>query len=205
MNSDVNEPLYKIPIVDGINNFVRRVGHIAAWANVVLIGIILLQVILRYGFNNGMVELEELIWHLYAVGIMFGLSYAMTTDSHIRVDLIHMHLSPKKRYIIEILGLTILLMPFLWTIIHHSIGWVYQSFEMQEASSNPTGLPYRWIIKSVLPISFSLMFLAATARLIQSVMLLLHKGEDNDPDISGRVSMMSHLFTVTKHSTDEDK
>jgi len=205
MNPDVNEPLYRIPIVDGINSFVRRVGHIAAWSNVLLIGIILLQVTLRYGFNNGMVPLEELIWHLYAVGIMFGLSYAMTTDSHIRVDLIHMYLSPKKRYIIEVLGITILLMPFLWTIIHHSIGWVYQSFEMKESSSSPTGLPYRWIIKSVLPISFVLMFLAATARLIQSVMLLFHKGEDNDPVISGRVSMMSHLFSVTKDSTGEEK
>lgn len=203
MNPNSDEPIYRIPIVDGINNFVRFVGHIAAWANVLLIGVILLQVTLRYGFNKGMVPLEELIWHLYAVGIMFGLSYAMTTDSHIRVDLIHMYLSPKKRYIIEILGLTILLMPFLWTILDHSIGWVYQSYEMKEASANPTGLPNRWIIKSVLPISFALMFLAAIARLIQSVMLLLHKGEDNGPAISGRVSMMTHLFSVTEHSSSE--
>lgn len=204
MNPNNNEPIYHIPIVDGINNFIRLIGHTAAWANVILIGVILVQVTLRYGFNNGMVQLEELIWHFYAVGIMFGLSYAMTTDSHIRVDLIHMILSPKKRYIIEILGITILLMPFLWTIIDHSISWVYQSYEMNEASANPTGLSNRWIIKAVLPLSFILLFLAAIARLIQSVMLLLHKGEDNDPAISGRVSMMSHLFSVTeKPNTDQ--
>ena len=47
------------------------------------------------------------------------------------------------------------------------------------------------------------MFLAAIARLIQSVMLLLHKGEDNDPVISGRVSMMSHLFSVTEKSRED--
>lgn len=205
MNLGVDQPIYRIPIVDGINNFIRFVGHIAAWVNILLIAVILLQVTLRYGFNNGMVLLEELIWHFYAVGIMFGLSYAMTTDSHIRVDLIHNRLSPRKRYIIEILGITILLMPFLWVILHHSIAWVYQSFEMQESSSNPTGLSHRWIIKSVLPISFGLMFLAATARLIQSVMLLFYKGVDKDPKDSEKNSMMSHLFTVTKASAGEEK
>ncbi len=205
MNAEANEPLYKIPIVDSLNGFVRKVSHVVAWANVVLIGIILLQVTLRYGFNHGLVTLEELIWHLYAVAMMFGLSYAMTTDSHIRVDLIHMMLSPNKRYIIEILGITLLLMPFLWTIFYHSIGWVFQSYTMQEASANPTGLPYRWIIKSVIPLSFFMLFVATIARLIQSIMLLRHKGEDNDPVISGRVSSLNHLFSVTQHPQDKEK
>lgn len=42
--------------------------------------------ILRYGFGHGLVILEELQWHYYALGIMFGASYAMMIDSHIRVD-----------------------------------------------------------------------------------------------------------------------
>lgn len=205
MNTQENEPVYRIAFVDLLNNFVRRIGHIAAWANVVLIAIILIQVTLRYGFNNGLVPLEELIWHLYALAMMFGLSYAVTNDSHIRVDLIHMNLSKNARYVIEILGLLALLMPFLWIIIHHSLGWVLQSYEMGEASSNPTGLPYRWVVKSVLPLSFILLFIAAVARLVQSVLLLMHKGQDNDPKISGRVAMLSHLFSVQQQSDKQEK
>lgn len=197
------EPDYKIPIVDHLNSFVRRIGHIAAWANFILIGIILTQVVLRYGFNNGMVPLEELMWHFYAIALMFGLSFAVTNDSHIRVDLLHMTLSPKARHVIEIIGILFLLMPFIWVVFHNSIGWVIQSYSVGESSQNPTGLPYRWIIKSVIPISFFLIFLAALARLIRSVVLLRHKGIENEPDVSGRVSAMSNLFSVSE--TDNSK
>ena len=192
------EPEYKIPIVDHLNGFVRSIGHIAAWANVLLIGLILSQVVLRYGFNNGMVPLEELMWHFYAIALMFGLSFAVSNDSHIRVDLLHMNLSPKARHIVEITGILFLLMPFLWVIFHNSLGWVAQSYSVGETSQNPTGLPYRWIIKAVIPISFFLIFLAALARLIRSVVLLRHKGFENEPEISGRVSAMNHLFSVYK-------
>ena len=80
-------------IVDKLNGFVQSIGRVMAWANVILIGIIVTQVVMRYGFNKGMVPLEELMWHFYAVAMMFGLSYAYTTNSHIRVDLLHMRLS----------------------------------------------------------------------------------------------------------------
>lgn len=198
------EPVYRIPIVDALNGFVRSIGHVMAWANVILIGIIMAQVIMRYGFNQGMVALEELTWHFYAVAMMFGLSYAVTNDTHIRVDLIHMRLAPNTRYIIEIFGILFLLLPFLYVILDHSISWVWQSYDIGESSQNPTGLSNRWIIKSVLPLSFLLLMIAAIARLIQSVLLLLHKGEDQEPEISGRVSLAKHLFSVQVHQRDEE-
>lgn len=199
------EPIYRIPIVDALNGLVRGVGHVMAWANVLLMVVILTQVTLRYGFNQGMVALEELIWHVYAVAMMFGLAYAVTNDTHIRVDLIHMHLSPKVRYIIEIIGISLLLLPFLWTILDHSISWVWQAYSIGEASQNPTGLSHRWIIKSVIPLSFLLLMLAAIARLIQSVLLLRHQAEDQEPAISGRVSLVQHLFSVQVNNAEEDK
>lgn len=196
------EPVYRIPIVDALNRFVRSIGHVMAWANVVLIGVIMAQVIMRYGFNHGMVALEELTWHFYAIAMMFGLSYAVTNDTHIRVDLIHMRLSPNTRHVIEILGIVFLLIPFIVIILDHSIGWVWQAYEIGESSQNPTGLSHRWIIKSVLPISFLLLLIAALARLIQSVLLLLHKADEQEPEISGRVSLTKHLFSVQVHQHD---
>ncbi len=65
----------------------RRIGHVLMWANCVVIALIILQVVLRYGFGHGLVILEELQWHFYAVGIMFGISYAIMTDSHVGMDL----------------------------------------------------------------------------------------------------------------------
>jgi len=204
--SHPTDPQFRIPIVDALNGFVQRVGHVFAWTNVLLIGVILLQVVLRYGFNNGQVYLEELIWHLYAVGFMFGLSFAVTNDSHIRVDIVHMNLSRANQHRWEIFGILFLLLPFIVVIFLHSIDWVYYSYEIGESSQNPTGLPHRWIVKSVIPLSFLLLFIAAIARLVREVCLLLHLAREPDEPYPGRVSMIRHLFRVqTLESDNTDK
>lgn len=199
-----NDLVYRIPIVDALNGFVQRIGHVMAWTNVILIGVILVQVVLRYGFNNGLVYLEELIWHIYAVGFMFGLSFAMTNDSHIRVDIIHMNLSRKNQHRWEIFGTLFLLLPFIVVIFLHSLEWVYYAYEIGESSANPTGLPYRWIVKSVIPLSFALLFIAAIARLIREITLLLHLAKEPEEIYPGRVSMLRHLFRVQELTVNDD-
>ena len=194
---------FHIPIVAAMNGFVRRIAEVTAWFNVALIAVIVLQVVLRYGFNKGLVPLEELMWHMYAVAFMFGMAYAVTNDSHIRVDIVHMALPKRTQHIFEILGILLLLMPFLWIVFDHSVGWVAEAYRVNESSANPTGLPYRWIIKSVVPITMVLIFIAALARLIQEVMLLLHYGKEPEDDTPGRVSMMRHLFQPKRKNEDD--
>ncbi|PIE00946.1 MAG: C4-dicarboxylate ABC transporter [Thiothrix nivea] len=196
MSAEEASPLH-IPIVVALNKFVEKTGSIIAWVNVMLIGIILVSVFMRYGMNRAMVTLEELTWYLYAVGIMFGLSFGVVKNSHIRVDILAMHFSRKATYIIEILGIVLLLLPFIWVIFHHSIDWVWQSYTIGETSSSPQGLSHRWIIKAVIPISFFLLMLAAIARLIQSWVLLRHDEDaPQPPQESGRISLLKHLFSV---------
>jgi TRAP-type mannitol/chloroaromatic compound transport system permease small subunit len=189
-------PRYHIPIVAYINVMVRRIAEATAWLNVVLVLAILTQVVMRYGFNRGLVPLEELMWHLYAIAFMFGMAYSITVDSHIRVDIVHIALPRPAQHIVEILGITLLLFPFLWILFDHSLGWVQEAYRVGETSSSPTGLPYRWVIKSVVPITMALMFLAALARLIQEVLLLMRFKKEPPDEISGRVSMMRRFFQV---------
>lgn len=194
--SDDASSRYRIPVVDFLNSLVSRIAETTAWLNVILVGIIVVQVVMRYGFNHGLVVLEELMWHVYAVAFMFGMAYAITKDSHIRVDLVHMKLPRPARHVIEILGILLLLMPFLWIIFHQSLDWVAESYRLDESSTSPQGLPHRWIIKSVIPLSFFLMFLAALARLIQETLLLLHHVKEPAEMIPGRVGMLRRLFRV---------
>ncbi len=187
-------PVYHIPVVHVLNSMVRRIAETTAWLNVVLIAVILLQVVMRYGFNRGLVPLEELMWHLYAVAFMFGMAYSITIDSHIRVDIVHMSLPRKAQHIMEVLGILLLLFPFLWVLFDHSLGWAYEAWRVNESSANPTGLPYRWIIKSVVPLTALLMFIAALARLIQEILLLIHFGREPEELYPGRVSALRRFF-----------
>ncbi len=160
------------PLADKLDHIIRVVAHIMCWANGILIFVIILQVVLRYGFSHGLVVLEELQWHLYAIAVMFGMSYAMVENAHVRVDILHHSFSDRTTAVIEILGILIFLLPFLWVVFHHSLDFVYEAWRLGERSDAPTGLPYRWAIKAVIPLSFGLLMLAAISRMIREFSLL---------------------------------
>ena len=81
MNAEVNQKQVPNKFCDALDAVIRSIGHVVMWTNGILILVIILQVVLRYGFGRGLVVLEELQWHLYALGIMFGASYAQMMDS----------------------------------------------------------------------------------------------------------------------------
>jgi TRAP-type mannitol/chloroaromatic compound transport system permease small subunit len=157
---------------DIIDNIILRIGHTLMWANVIVIFVIILQVVLRYGFGHGLVLLEELQWHFYAVAFMFGLSYAVMTDSHVGMDLVYERLSPKWQCRWDIFGILVLLLPFACLIFYYSLDFVHEAWRLNERSVAPQGLPWRWAIKSVLPISFALLILATISRLVRTISTL---------------------------------
>ena len=151
---------------------VRRATGVFAAVNVLLIAAIVLQVVLRRGFSSGLVMIEEAQWHLYAVGVMFGIAYAQSVDSHIRVDALARFFSPRAKAGIECVGILLLALPFFAVVFLHGIDFVADSWRVNERSDSPVGLPARWAIKSLIPaaaaaISLSLIisFLRNLARL----------------------------------------
>ncbi len=171
-----NDTLPSVPLADKIDRFIQRIGMSVAWCYVLLVLVIILQVVLRKGFSSGLIIFEELQWHLYAVGVMFGLSYAQTTNSHIRVDLFYTHFRARTKHIIEIIGILTLVLPFIVIVFMHSIDFFMDSYRINESSDSPSGLPFRWIIKGVIPVSFALLGLAVLSRLYRDTVLLL-RGE----------------------------
>lgn len=161
---------------DRIDKWILRSGHIISWANVLLILVTVLQVVLRYGFGHGLVVLEELEWHLYALAFMFGLSYAVTTDAHVRVDLLQARFSPKTKEWIDLLGHLFLLLPFVIVFINYGWEFFHSSWVLNERSSAPLGLPARWLIKGVLPLSMVYLGLAALSRIFRSISIIRSKG-----------------------------
>ena len=157
---------------DFLDALIRNIGHFVMWTNGILVIIIILQVILRYGFGHGLIVLEELQWHLYALGIMFGASYAVMMNSHIRVDIIHARLSDKWKNRWDLFGIVFLLLPFALIIFHQSLDFVYEAWRVNERSDAPMGLPWRWAIKAVIPISFGLLVVATVSRAVRIIQSL---------------------------------
>ncbi|MEM8570394.1 MAG: TRAP transporter large permease subunit [Pseudomonadota bacterium] len=169
-----HEDLDRQPIAVAIDYGVKAVGHVVMWANALLIAAIFSQVALRYLFSQNYPKLDELQWHLYGLVTMVGISYALVTDSHVRVDVLHMNLSRRAQRVIEVIGILTLLTPFIYLMIDQGYDYFYESFRVNERSDSPTGLPARWALKAVIPISFVLLALAAIARLIHDGHALLY-------------------------------
>jgi TRAP-type mannitol/chloroaromatic compound transport system permease small subunit len=163
-NSKENDPKFSI-LVD---NFIRAIGHGISWLSIVLIVVILLQIILRYVFGMGQIFLEEAQWHLYAVVVMFGVSYGVVEDTHIRMDLIYGGLSHRKKEWIEIFAQVFFVMPFAMILFLKGVDLVGAAWRVNEGSASPGGIPWRWAIKSVLPISMAFYFLAAVSRTVRA-------------------------------------
>ena len=171
-----------IPIVSSLNKIVQRIVETAAWFNVLVIFLILTTVILRYGFHRNqlllnwpLVPMEELQWHFYSVPFMFGLAYAITKDSHIRIDILRLHMSKKLKHIFEILGIILLLMPCTIILFDFSLDYTIYAITHHESSQSTMGLSHRWIVKSVIPLTMILIFIASLARLIQEIILLRYQ------------------------------
>jgi TRAP-type mannitol/chloroaromatic compound transport system permease small subunit len=57
-------------------------------------------------------------------------------------------------------------------VIWLSLAYVYQSWSIGEGTANPGGIDYRYIIKSIIPIGFGLLFLQSLSDAIRCVLKL---------------------------------
>ena len=66
-------PLPETHLSRALDRVIRAVGEWSSWIWTILMLLIVVQVLQRYVFGFGSIQMEELQWHLFAVGFMLGL------------------------------------------------------------------------------------------------------------------------------------
>ncbi len=151
------------------NTLNRYAAYSASGVLVLLVLLVVYDAMMRYLFQSGSIALQELEWHLFDGVILLGIGYALAQNRHVRVDIFYERFSPRVRAWIDLIGLVVFIVPFSALIIYIGCDFVMLSFEQMEASSNPGGLPYRFIVKSLMPFSFILLALQAMSQIIQAI------------------------------------
>lgn len=168
-----------LKLENAINRFSDLLGKIAAVLFVLLLFNVFYDVVARYVFNDVSIGMQEMEWHLYAAMFLLGVPYAIRTEGHVRVDVIYERLSSRQRAWIDIVGVLVLLLPFSLLVGWYGIGFAYEAYALGETSGDPGGLPYRWIIKAVIPFAFFSMAISGIGLLLKSINIL--RGvEDSD-------------------------
>jgi len=156
-------------IAERIESIIDLFGKVASWLTLSIVLLIVINVILRYSMSLGSVWAQELEWHLLAAMILFGISFSLLRGDNVRVDLFYANYTPQKKYIVDLVSaiLTIIIAVFF---VKLSINYVGQSFSIGEKSPDPGGIPMRWLVKSLIPIGFSLLALQGFAEMLRVIM-----------------------------------
>lgn len=166
-------------ISSAIEAFSEWSGKLIAWLILAMVCLVSYDVAMRYFFRSGSVALQEMEWHLFALIFLLGAAYTLKHDDHVRLDLIYKSsfLTDRHRAWINLLGSLLILIPFCILIIFSSIPFVEQSFTYAETSPDPGGLPYRWLLKLMIPFGFSLLVIQGIADTLKNLAKIIDKSE----------------------------
>ncbi len=155
-------------LLDRINHIV---AGITAFTLVILTLLVVYDALSRYLFQSGSIALQELEWHLFDLVILLGISFALKEGAHVRVDIFYAHFQPRTQNIISFFSHLFMILPFSLLILYMGYDFVLQSYLQSEGSCDPGGLPYRFVVKSLMLLSFILVGLQSL-----SEMFKLYKG-----------------------------
>ena len=135
------------------------IGQCVSWLVFAMAGLTVVVVVMRYLFGLGTVFPQELVAYMHALVVMFGLSYTLKHDAHVRVDLLYSRLDEKNRARVNLLGHLFFLIPVACTIGIGSLDYVLDSWRILERSAEVRGIPAVYLLKTVIPVSALLLIL----------------------------------------------
>ena len=159
-------------IADGIDRLVAAIGRAVAWLALAIVLVQFAVVVLRYVFNIGSIWLSESV--IYGHGAMFMLAAAWTlqTGGHVRVDIFYADASPRTKALVDLLGSLLLLLPFVAVILWFALPYVGRSWALLERSRETSGLPFVYLLKTVIPLFAVLLGLQGVSQAIRAARVL---------------------------------
>ena len=142
-----------------IDYLIKYISYLTAFILALLVLLVVFDATARYLFSEGSTALQELEWHFFDVVILLSIAYTLRNNAHVRVDIFYEKFSLKTKLIINLIAGIFFILPLSFLIVYIGVGFVELSFIQHEASSDPGGLKYRWIVKSLMPLAFVLLSL----------------------------------------------
>jgi TRAP-type mannitol/chloroaromatic compound transport system permease small subunit len=152
-----------------ISVLVNGVGKILAVVLLLMVLNVTFDVMMRYLFHASSVGMQEMEWHLFSIIILYGVGVALQHEAHVRVDFLYDRMKLKTKAIINICGTLLFLVPLSLLILFGSFHFVNDAYMINEISEDPGGLPYRWIIKGMIPLSFLFLLVSAAGYVCRNI------------------------------------
>ncbi|MEZ5537970.1 MAG: TRAP transporter small permease subunit [Thiolinea sp.] len=151
--------------------FTHWLDQLALWvcmtALTVLTGVVLLIVVLRYGFGVGFIELQDAAAYAFAVLLIFAVPVTLARAGHVRVDIFAERLGAGYLRKLDAFGLVFMLIPVFGLLIWAWLPSLTYAWSIQEASVETGGLPGLYLVKSALPVAAALTIVQGIAAVLR--------------------------------------
>ena len=140
-----------------------------------MLAAVLLQfavVVLRYIFGVGSIRVQESVIYAHALAFLIAAAWALKTGAHVRVDVFYGRASPRTRALVDLFGTLLLLAPSMILILWTSIPYAARAWATMEGSQETAGLPFVFLLKSVIPLFAALMLLQGAAQAMRAASAL---------------------------------
>ena len=169
--------MYLIRIINLIN---RVIGETVSWLTLFMVLVTVLVVVLRYGFNIGFIWMQESVRFMYSAVFLLCAGYTLFKDKHVRVDVLYLSLSERKKAIVDLLGSIFLLLPVCFVIFYYSWSYVLNSWEQLEGSIEERGLHLVFLMKTFIWLFAILVSMQSLATIINSLIILKNNKRNNN-------------------------
>ena len=169
--------MFLIRIINLIN---RVIGETVSWLTLLMVLVTVLVVVLRYGFNIGFIWMQESVRFMYSAVFLFCAGYTLFKDKHVRVDVLYLSLSERKKAIVDLLGSIFLLLPVCFVIFYYSWSYVLNSWQQLEGSTEERGLHLVFLMKTFIWLFAILVSMQSLATIINSLIILKNNKRNNN-------------------------
>ncbi|MFZ9405815.1 MAG: TRAP transporter small permease subunit [Burkholderiaceae bacterium] len=170
----MNSMLALSRLVDRLN---ALIGRMVLWLILLCTLISAINAAVRKAFNLSSNAYLEIQWYLFAAVFLLGAGYTLLKDEHVRIDAVSQRFSRRTQVKIDVVGLTVFLLPLCGWVLWQSMPLVIQAYTTGEVSTNAGGL-IRWPVYALIPAGFFLLGLQALSELIKRIAFLTGAGPD---------------------------
>ena len=159
-------------LADIINTVTETIGRLTSWLTVAMVATVLVVVVTRYFLQIGSIALQESVTYLHCMVFMLGLAYTLKHDGHVRVDIFYRGYSVKTKALVNLVGGVLFLLPLCCVLFFVSWDYVLASWAIKETSSENNGLPFIYLLKSLMLTMPVLLFLQGLAETVKNGLIL---------------------------------
>jgi TRAP-type mannitol/chloroaromatic compound transport system permease small subunit len=155
-------------LADRIDRLTELAGQSVAWLVLAMVLVQFAIVIMRYGLGLGSIWLQESILYAHAAVFLVAAAWTLRDDGHVRIDIFYAEASSRTKAVVDLCGSLLLLLPFIAVLAWYAWPYVTRSWAIHERSQEMSGLPFVYLLKSLLLAFAFLMALQGIAQAIRA-------------------------------------